>query len=264
MTTLQDTQRASLRVLMADPRHGLPEYSADPKTVGRVGNVIGAAAGGEERHVRGSDSHDRFALSIKSAEQPRSPNLWLWSVLLATPICTVASLAVLAYSRFGLSCGPAHANVKLMFVSLRSRCGAEQRKRANKGGRIRSIRAYTSRITCSGTFNLQSRCWCEGGYQHARSSARQQSSFRDRFLYGGTCCLGLHLPVYRRQTVCRSTTTTTTRRTPFCVRRCPANADKSTPHGFVRWLRNFDLIRAAIARIVIDRFREELGSGNPC
>ena len=101
MTTLQDTQRASLRVLMADPRHGLPEYSADPKAVGRVGNVIGAAAGGEERHVRGSDSHDRFALSSKSAEQPRSPNLWLWSVLLATPICTVALLAVLAYSRFG-------------------------------------------------------------------------------------------------------------------------------------------------------------------
>jgi hypothetical protein len=100
MTTLQDTQRASLRVLMADPTHGLPEYSADPKTVGRVGNVIGAAAGGEERHVRGSDSHDRFVLSSKSAEQPRSPNLWLWSVLLATPICTVALLAVLAYSRF--------------------------------------------------------------------------------------------------------------------------------------------------------------------
>jgi hypothetical protein len=37
MTIQQDVQRAGLRVLMADPRHGLPEYWADLETVGRVG-----------------------------------------------------------------------------------------------------------------------------------------------------------------------------------------------------------------------------------
>jgi hypothetical protein len=101
MTTLQDTQRASLRVLMADPRHGLPEYSADLNTVGRVGSVIGAAARAEERHIRRSDSHDRFAPSSQPGGQASRPNLWLWSVLLVIPVCTVVLLGALAYSRFG-------------------------------------------------------------------------------------------------------------------------------------------------------------------
>jgi hypothetical protein len=35
---------------------GVPEYSADPKVVSRVGNVIGETASQEERHVRATGS----------------------------------------------------------------------------------------------------------------------------------------------------------------------------------------------------------------
>ena len=97
MTVEQDTLRADLRELMTASGNGLPEYSADPNTVGRVGKVIGATAGHEERHVRASDS----GREQSPDEQPSGPNIWLWSVSVCTSLCTVALLGVLAYSRFG-------------------------------------------------------------------------------------------------------------------------------------------------------------------
>src|SRR5215204_4810989 len=59
MTTQQDIQRAGLRALMADPALGIPDYSADPKVVGRVGKIIGETAAHDERHVRASDGRVR-------------------------------------------------------------------------------------------------------------------------------------------------------------------------------------------------------------
>jgi len=41
MTVQQDVKRAGLRAMMAESMLGVPEYSADPKVLSRVGNVIG-------------------------------------------------------------------------------------------------------------------------------------------------------------------------------------------------------------------------------
>jgi hypothetical protein len=56
MTVQQDVKRAGLRTMMAESMLGVPEYSADPKVVSRVGNVIGETASQEERHVRATGS----------------------------------------------------------------------------------------------------------------------------------------------------------------------------------------------------------------
>jgi hypothetical protein len=97
MTIQQDVQRAGLRALMADPKHGLPEYWADLKTVGRVGKVIGDTAGDEERHVRPSDSRGREDTS-PDEHHSVGPNVWLWMVS-CTLVCTTLGLGVLAYWR---------------------------------------------------------------------------------------------------------------------------------------------------------------------
>lgn len=62
MTAQQDVQRAGLRVMMAESLEGMPDYSADPRVFARVGSVIGGSSSNDERHVRASDSHDRFKL----------------------------------------------------------------------------------------------------------------------------------------------------------------------------------------------------------
>jgi hypothetical protein len=97
MTDEQDTLRADLRELMADPGNALSDYSADPSTVGRVGKVIGETARHEERHVRASDS----GRDMSPDAQRSGPNIWLWSVSVCTSLCTAALLGVLAYSHFG-------------------------------------------------------------------------------------------------------------------------------------------------------------------
>ena len=99
MTVQQDVQRAGLRALMADPKHGLPEYSSDPKTVGRVGKLIGETARDEERHVRASDGRSRSTDKNLQEEQRSAPNVLLWSVLVCTSLCIVTLLGVLAYWR---------------------------------------------------------------------------------------------------------------------------------------------------------------------
>jgi hypothetical protein len=99
MTTHQDVQRAGLRALMANPDHGLPEYTADPKTVGRVGDAISAAAGNEERHVRASDSQQHRFAARPTALRRSVPNFWLLALFLCTPVCTVG-LGALTYWHF--------------------------------------------------------------------------------------------------------------------------------------------------------------------
>jgi hypothetical protein len=99
--TVQDAQRASLRVLMAQPMSGIADYAVDPKVLGRVGSVIGGSARHDERQVRASDSHDRFTLQDDEPEEPRkASSFWLWSVSVCTLACTTASVGVLLYSRF--------------------------------------------------------------------------------------------------------------------------------------------------------------------
>jgi hypothetical protein len=74
MTVQQDVKRAGLRAMMAESMLGVPEYSADPKVLSRVGNVIGGTASHEERHVR--DERQSYSLNIKSGRAGASPQ-WL-------------------------------------------------------------------------------------------------------------------------------------------------------------------------------------------
>jgi len=69
MTVQQDVQRAGLRAMMAESMVGVPEYSADPKVLARVGDVISVTAGHEERHVRASDSIARSTSRMTAPEQ---------------------------------------------------------------------------------------------------------------------------------------------------------------------------------------------------
>jgi hypothetical protein len=102
MTVQKDIQRAGLRAMMAQSMLGVPEYSADPHVLGRVGNVIGETAGHEERHVRASDSFTRSTSKVTSPRQARSrPSIWLWSVSMGTLLCTVGLIGVLTYWHFG-------------------------------------------------------------------------------------------------------------------------------------------------------------------
>src|SRR4051812_16156336 len=102
MTVQQDVKRAGLRAMMAESMLGVPEYSADPKVLSRVGNVIGDAARHEERHVRASDSLVRLTSGVAAPEQAHTgPRIWLWSVSMGTSFCTVGLIAVLAYWHFG-------------------------------------------------------------------------------------------------------------------------------------------------------------------
>jgi hypothetical protein len=102
MTVQKNVQRAGLRAMMAESMLGVPEYSADPNVLSRVGNVIGETAGHEERHVRASDSLSRSTSKVTSPEQAHSgPSVWLWSVSMGTSFCTVGLLGVLAYWYFG-------------------------------------------------------------------------------------------------------------------------------------------------------------------
>ena len=101
MTVQQDVKRAALRAMMAESMIGVPEYSADPKVICRVGNVIGGTANHEERHVRASDSLLRSTSRVTTRTQARSgPNMWLWSASMGTLFCTVGLLGVLAYWHF--------------------------------------------------------------------------------------------------------------------------------------------------------------------
>jgi hypothetical protein len=103
MTVQQDVQRAGLRVMMAEPMLGVPEYGADPYVLTRVGSVIGKAASHEERHVRESDGIFRSTSKVAVADQAGSgASLGLWVVSMATSFCTVGLLGVLAYWRWHL------------------------------------------------------------------------------------------------------------------------------------------------------------------
>jgi hypothetical protein len=103
MTVQKDVQRAGLRAMMTESMLGVPDYSADPKVLKRVGNLIGMTARHEERHVRASDSFPRSTSRVESPEQLHSrPRVWLLSaVSLGTLLCTVGLLGVLAYWQFG-------------------------------------------------------------------------------------------------------------------------------------------------------------------
>jgi hypothetical protein len=102
MTVQKDIQRAGLRAMTAESMAGVPEYSADPNVLSRVGDVIGETASHEERHVRASDSLPRSTSKATSPEQAHSaPSIWLWSVSMGTSFCTVGLLGVLAYWYFG-------------------------------------------------------------------------------------------------------------------------------------------------------------------
>ena len=72
MTVQNDVQRAGLRAMTAETMVGVPEYSADPNVLSRVGDVIGATASHEERHVRASDSLPRSTSKATSPEQAHS------------------------------------------------------------------------------------------------------------------------------------------------------------------------------------------------
>jgi hypothetical protein len=98
MKTKQDALRADFRASMTAST--LPDYSVDPNTVRRVGEVIGETADVEERKVRSSDSRGREEMS-PDVHHSGGTNVWLWMVLLCTPVCTVVLLGVLAYWRFG-------------------------------------------------------------------------------------------------------------------------------------------------------------------
>ena len=100
MTTQQDKQRAGFRALMADPMLGIPDYSVDPKVIGRVGKIIGETAAHDERHVRASDGDVRSTDKVSADKLRRGPDIWLWSVFVFTLLCT-ALLGTLAYWRIG-------------------------------------------------------------------------------------------------------------------------------------------------------------------
>jgi hypothetical protein len=102
MTVQKDVQRAGLWLLMAESTLGVPDYSADPRVLERVGQVIGETASHDERHVRASDGFLRSTSREASPEQIDSgPSYWLLSVALSTSFCTLALLSVLAYWQFG-------------------------------------------------------------------------------------------------------------------------------------------------------------------
>ena len=102
MTVQQDIQRAGLRAMMTESMFGVPEYSADPDVLSRVGDVIGVTASHEERHVRASDGVTRSTSSVVSPVQTHSgSSMWLWSASLGTSFCTVGLLGMLAYWHFG-------------------------------------------------------------------------------------------------------------------------------------------------------------------
>ena len=101
MTVQKDVQRAGLRAMMTESMLGVPEYSADPNVLSRVGNVISETAGHNERHVRASDSPSRSTSKVTSPAQAHSGSGWLWSVAMGTSFCTVGLLGVLAYWHFG-------------------------------------------------------------------------------------------------------------------------------------------------------------------
>jgi hypothetical protein len=88
--------------MMAESMLGVPDYSADPRALSRVGKVIGKSARHDERHVRASDGLHRSTSKDTSSEQAHSgPRIWLWSVSMGTSFCTVGLLGVLAYWHFG-------------------------------------------------------------------------------------------------------------------------------------------------------------------
>jgi hypothetical protein len=102
MTVQKDVQRAGLRAMMAESMLGVADYSADPKVLARVGNVIGGSAGHEERHVRASDGLLRSTSKVAKPERSdKASSDLLWSVTMGTSFCTVGLLAVLAYWQFG-------------------------------------------------------------------------------------------------------------------------------------------------------------------
>jgi len=101
MTIPHDVQRAGLRAMMAASTLGVPEYSADPKVVNRVGTIIGRAARHEERLVRASDGLPRSTSKVTSPEQTSMPSMWLWSVSISISFCTVGVVGVLAYWHLG-------------------------------------------------------------------------------------------------------------------------------------------------------------------
>lgn len=102
MTVQKDVQSAGLRAMMAQSMLGVPEYSADPNVLTRVGNVIGKTASEEERHVRESDGLSRSTSKVTVPEQAHSgPSVGLWSVSMGTLFCTIGLLGVLAYWHFG-------------------------------------------------------------------------------------------------------------------------------------------------------------------
>jgi hypothetical protein len=103
MTIPHDVQRAGLRAMMAASMLGVPEYSADPKVVNRVGTIIGKASSDEERLVRASDGLPRSTSKVTSPEQTHSmPSMWLWSVSISISFCiTVGVVGVLAYWHLG-------------------------------------------------------------------------------------------------------------------------------------------------------------------
>jgi|SRR4051794_25887917 hypothetical protein len=99
MTVQQDVQRAGLRVMMAQPMLAVPEYSADPEVLMRVGDVIGNTASHEERHVRESDGLSRSTskVAVSSNQSHSGPSIGLWAVSMGTSFCTVGLLGALAY-----------------------------------------------------------------------------------------------------------------------------------------------------------------------
>ena len=102
MTIPQDVQRAGLRAMMAASMLEVPEYSADPKVVNRVGTIIGKASSDEERLVRASDGLPRSTSKVTSPDKTYSkPSMWLWSVSICISFCTVGVVGVLAYWHLG-------------------------------------------------------------------------------------------------------------------------------------------------------------------
>ena len=102
MTVQKDVQRAALRAMMAEPMVAVPDYSADPNVLNRVGKVIGETASDGERHVRASDSLPRSTSRVPAPEQARmGPSIGLWSVSIGILLCTVGLLGVLTYWQFG-------------------------------------------------------------------------------------------------------------------------------------------------------------------
>jgi hypothetical protein len=101
MTVQQNVQRAGLRAMMTESLR-VPDYSADPKVLDRVGSVIGETASHEERHVRASDSLPGSTSKLISSEKLRTgSSIWVLSASLGTLLCTVGLLGVLAYWHFG-------------------------------------------------------------------------------------------------------------------------------------------------------------------